>query len=1060
MPRSRLWLVCLLMVLLAGPAPGAGGPLEEAKALNQKVVKLYKAGRYQEALPLAQRLLAIIEKTRGPEHPDTAAIVNNLAMLYQDLGAYDKALQLYQRALAIKIKALGPEHPSIATNLNNLAELYRAMGAYEQALPLYQRSLKIFEKALGPQHPGTATCLNNLALLYQAMGAYEQALPLYQRALKIRKKALGPQHPNTAQSLNNLAGVYQAMGAYDKALPLYQRALKITEKALGPGHPSTANRLNNLAGLYRVMGAYDKALPLAQRALEINEKALGPEHRYTANTLNNLAGLYQAMGAYDKALPLDQRALKIKEKVLGPEHPSTAISLNNLALLYETMGGYEQALPLYQRALQICEKALGPEHRYTATSLNNLAMLYQVMGAYDQALPLYQRALQICEKALGPEHPSTALSLINLGGLYLSRKDYQAAESYFRRGKSQSALVYLLLAQGQPEEALRLLQDLAPTWRHTPRRHVQYHTQHGLALAGMGRFGESALALLQAVQGVEELRRRASGEKASFFQGGIWGGFIQPYRGLVSVLGEMALKPETLPPALKEYGPGAGAAAFYFAEATKGRVLLETLAAAARQETRVEIPAEMHKKEESLLNQQAALQAQWEKAFKGGETALKEVQEKKARLGNELQALIKELRQKYPLYAALHYPEPVPAADLPLQEHEVLLEYALGEAAGYVMVVRKGGVTKVVKIPLGREALEGKVKAFMAPFINRQTDRFSLPQAKQLSDLLLAGVLPEVKENDRVIIVPDGILGLLPFEALVLKEGQNLQDSVFVGDKYNLTYYQSAAVLALKRRLKEEPASRPLFALGNPVFSKQDQRCRASQPGEKRASGEAGRPAAAFTALATSEAWGKTTRGSARGQELVYPPLPETEKEVLALAGLWGVKAAPPDVLLNLEANETFLKKSPLQDYRYLHFATHADLPGKVQGIKEPFILLGQVGNQAGDNGFLTLSKVLGLRLKAQMVVLSACVTGRGKVMEGEGVANFARAFQHAGARSVVVSLWEVASDAAVEYMTLFYGHLKDGKSRLEALQLARRAIKAKYPQPFFWAVFILHGEG
>lgn len=348
----------------------------------------------------------------------------------------------------------------------------------------------------------------------------------------------------------------------------------------------------------------------------------------------------------------------------------------------------------------------------------------------------------------------------------------------------------------------------------------------------------------------------------------------------------------------------------------------------------------------------------------------------------------------------------------------------------------------------------------MEPFINTQIDGFSLPQAKQLYDLLLAEVLPEIKETDRAIIVPDGILGLVPFEALVLKEGQNLQDSVFVGDKYNLTHYQSAAVLALKRRLKEEPAGRPLFAPGNPVFDPQDERCQ--PPGEKaipptQLVKEKNR--GAFQALATSEAWGKTNRGSAQGQELVYPPLKETEVEVRAIAGLLGIKPSSPDVLLNLQANETFLKKPPLQDYHYLHFATHADLPGKVQGIKEPFILLGQVGNQAGDNGFLTLSKVLGLKLKAQMVVLSACVTGRGKVMEGEGVANFARAFQHAGAKSVLVSLWPVASDEAVEHMTLFYGHLKDGKSRLEALQLARRAIKAKYPQPFFWAVFILHGE-
>ena len=169
---------------------------------------------------------------------------------------------------------------------------------------------------------------------------------------------------------------------------------------------------------------------------------------------------------------------------------------------------------------------------------------------------------------------------------------------------------------------------------------------------------------------------------------------------------------------------------------------------------------------------------------------------------------------------------------------------------------------------------------------------------------------------------------------------------------------------------------------------------------------------------------------------------------------------APPDVLLNLEANETWLKKSPLGEYRYLHFATHADLAGKVQGIKEPFILLGQVANEKGDDGFLTLGKVLGLKLQAEMVVLSACVTGRGQVIAGEGVANFARAFQYAGARSVVVSLWEVASHEAVEFMVAFYTHLKQGKSRREALQRARREIKAKYPNPFFWAVFILHGEG
>lgn len=116
--------------------------------------------------------------------------------------------------------------------------------------------------------------------------------------------------------------------------------------------------------------------------------------------------------------------------------------------------------------------------------------------------------------------------------------------------------------------------------------------------------------------------------------------------------------------------------------------------------------------------------------------------------------------------------------------------------------------------------------------------------------------------------------------------------------------------------------------------------------------------------------------------------------------------------------------------------------------------------NRGGDDGFLTLTEVLDLRLDAQMVVLSACVTGRGRVMEGEGVLNFARAFHHAGARTVVVSLWEVASDVAVDFMKRFYGYLKAGKSRSDALRLAKKEIRTRYPNPFYWAAFILHGEG
>ncbi|MBW1947822.1 MAG: CHAT domain-containing protein, partial [Deltaproteobacteria bacterium] len=335
-------------------------------------------------------------------------------------------------------------------------------------------------------------------------------------------------------------------------------------------------------------------------------------------------------------------------------------------------------------------------------------------------------------------------------------------------------------------------------------------------------------------------------------------------------------------------------------------------------------------------------------------------------------------------------------------------------------------------------------------------------QAKELYDLLLAAPLAEVKEGEKVIIVPDGILGLLPFTALVIREGPGLKDHVYVGDRYRLSYYQSGTILALQRQWQKRRAPRPLFALGHPIFGTNDPRYVAAKGAKPIAGLSLAKTQEdyAFRGLASHKAWGQITQDDQSGQLLSYPPLPETEQEVRAIARTLGVKMKPPDVLLNLDANETHLRQVPLGEYRYVHFATHADFPGKVQGINEPFILLGQVDNAKGDDGFLTMSEVLDLKLNADMVVLSACLTGRGQVMEGEGVINFARAFQQAGARSVVVSLWEVASQETKDFMTHFYGHLKNGRSRSEALRLARQYIKAKHPNPFFWAAFILHGEG
>jgi TolB-like protein/class 3 adenylate cyclase/Tfp pilus assembly protein PilF len=395
---------------------------------------LDRAGRYfhgraahSQAAELFRDALAIRERALGPEHPDTAMSLNDLADLLRDQGDFTGARPLHERALAIREKALGPDHPDTATSLNNLAILLKAQGDFAQARPLYERALAIREKALGPEHAATATSLNNLANLLRDQGDLAAARPLHERALAIREKALGPEHSDTATSLNNLAVVLKAQGDFAGARPLFERALRVYEKTLGPDHPAAALSLNQIALLLQTQGDFAAAWPLCERALAIRERTFGPDHPATASSLNNLAILLKAQGDFARARPLHQRALAIHEKALGPEHPHTATSLNSIADLLKEEGDLAGALPLYKRALAIREKALGPEHPETATSLCNLAVLLKLQGELAQAQLLHERALAIREKVLGPDHPDTAASIDMLAALLDAQGDATAA---------------------------------------------------------------------------------------------------------------------------------------------------------------------------------------------------------------------------------------------------------------------------------------------------------------------------------------------------------------------------------------------------------------------------------------------------------------------------------------------------------------------------------------------------------------------------------------------------------------------------------------------------------
>ena len=296
----------------------------QRKSLDNLALLLQAQGDLARARPLYERALSINEKALGPEHPDTATSLNNLASLASGPG------RPCAGAAALRARAGDPREGARPRASRNVAEPQqsrvpaRGPGRPCGARPLYERALAIREKALGPEHPDTATSLNNLASLLQAQGDLVGARSLFERALAIREKALGPEHPDTASSLNNLANLLQGPGrscgraaaprarAGDLRKGARPRASRYGGEPQQPRQPASAQ--GDLAG----------ARPLFERALAIHEKALGPEHPDTATSLSNLAGVLRAQGDLAGARPLVERALAIREKALGPEHPDTA----------------------------------------------------------------------------------------------------------------------------------------------------------------------------------------------------------------------------------------------------------------------------------------------------------------------------------------------------------------------------------------------------------------------------------------------------------------------------------------------------------------------------------------------------------------------------------------------------------------------------------------------------------------------------------------------------------------------------------------------------------------
>lgn len=996
------------------------------KCLNQHSECLWRSGKYEDGINKAEQALQICMKNLGEWHPDTARSYNSFALLYSVKGDYHQSILYHQKALAIRLSIMGEQHPDTATSYNNLGVCYDKIGNHDTAISHYEHALAIRLAILGNQHPNTASSYNNLGVCYCNKGDYNRAITYYRQTLDVYSHNWGQEHSSVVAPLMNIGICYFEKGDYDSAIRYYQHALGTQLITLGEQNIITTTCYNNLGNVYRIKGDYARAINHHQKALTIRLARLGEQHTQTANSFNNLGLCYFEIDDYDKAAAYLQQALYIKLTTLGELHHSTANSYNNVASCYNKKSDYEQAITYQWRALNINLATFGKKHPLTSLFYSNLAQCYHNQAQYRQALHYLQQALQ-----------ALALSVPD--------EDYYPLPT-LHGYNNVVVLLEILYAKAGTLHALY-------THEQNPQNLIAAIAHYHCADELIGQMRRGYKTEGSKVQLAEKSKNKVydPGLDTLF-------DYEQLVRtntaGVVTLSGFNTALGYQLPDRPIDL-------AFHFSEKSKA-VLLFTNLQDAEARMNALLPPHLVQQEYNLRVELAYLERRIsEQGYKKPEeqdaAALKEWQSQHFDYKNQYEALIELLEAEYPRYYELKYKATVvdiAQIQAVLPPKTAMLNYVLSEKYLYTIVITAQGCHWLqTALPAD---FEGLMKDFFISFDNIGR-RDYITYGYDLYRHLLLPCREWWQDAEQLIIIPDGILSKLPFEGLLTQTCPNSaawQNLPYLVSRYCISYHYSATLW--HKQQTEQTASKGKGFIGfAPVYDDaiDDQQHDPNLHLDDDFYEKTGipKPQVAHRLQYATKA-GATVRSKVEGRDctkLLY-----SETEVRQVGKLFTQKQEPPKVLVHKYATLDRFKELA-GNYRYILIAAHADYddkkPDQTGIIFSP--------NPSNGKGILYMGDAYNLHLQAELVVLSCCETGLGKIHKGEGTMALNRGFLFSGAKNVIYTLFKVNDEASCELSIELFRQLTAEQPIPDALHRAKLKLISSGIRPIKWAGYVLVGR-